>query len=119
MLKVLYLDDEYINLNLFEIAFRKNFKIFKTTSAKEAIEIYKNNEIDVVISDLKMPAISGIEFIRKIKEISPHQNCILLTAYYEPHLLRDPEIKSIIYKYIVKPFKKVDLLKIIEEAKTS
>ncbi|HBH49510.1 MAG TPA: two-component system response regulator [Bacteroidales bacterium] len=117
MVRVLYVDDEYINLNLFEISFRKDFSIFKTLSAKEAIDIYKNNDIDVVITDLKMPEMDGIEFIREIKRIKPEQNCILLTAYYEPKLIRDPDIKSIIYKYVVKPFKKTDLRNLIEEAK--
>jgi YesN/AraC family two-component response regulator len=117
MLKVLYVDDEFINLNLFEISFRKDFKIFKTVSAKEAIDIYKENDIDVVITDLKMPEMDGVEFIREIKRITPEQNCILLTAYYEPHLIRDPEVKSIVYRYIVKPFKKNDLREVIEAAK--
>jgi YesN/AraC family two-component response regulator len=64
-----------------------------------------------------MPEMDGIEFIREIKRIKPEQNCILLTAYYEPKLIRDPDIKSIIYKYVVKPFKKTDLRNLIEEAK--
>lgn len=116
MLKVLYVDDEKINLNLFELSFRNDFHVFKTLSAHEALDIYKNNAIDVVVSDLKMPQMSGIEFIKEIKEINPDQNCILLTAYYEPHLLTDPEIKSIIHKYVVKPFKKNTLKEIIEQA---
>ena len=115
-MKVLYVDDEYINLNLFEISFRRDFQIVKTTSAKEAINIYKNNKIDVVVTDLKMPEMSGLELIREIKQIKPSQNCILLTAYYEPHLIRNPDVKSIIYKYVVKPFKKIELKNIIEAA---
>lgn len=116
MLRVLYVDDEKINLNLFDLSFRKDFQVFKTLSPEDAIEIFQNNIIDVVVTDLKMPGMNGIEFIQKIKEIKPEQNCILLTAYYEPHLLADPEIKSIIFKYVIKPFKKTNLKQIIEQA---
>lgn len=116
MLRVLYVDDEKINLNLFELSFRKDFQVFKTLSAHEALSIYKENPIDVVVTDLKMPEMSGIDFIREIKLLKPEQNCILLTAYYEPHLLADPEIKSIIYKYVIKPFKKNNLKELIEQA---
>ncbi|QQS50287.1 MAG: response regulator [Bacteroidota bacterium] len=116
MVKVLYVDDEHINLNLFEISFRKDFQIIKTISAHEAIEIFKNNEIDVVVTDLKMPEMSGVDLIREIKRIKPNQNCIILTAYYEPQLIRSEEFKTMVFSYVVKPFKKVDLQKIILSA---
>lgn len=116
MLKVLYIDDESINLNLFGISFRKDFQIYNSLSPIEAIDIYKENNIDVVVTDLKMPVMDGIELIKEIKKIKPTQKCILLTAYYEPHLLDKPELSSIIHKYVIKPFKKNELREIIVEA---
>ncbi|MBN1117760.1 MAG: response regulator [Bacteroidales bacterium] len=116
MLNVLYIDDEPINLNIFELAFRKDFNIYKSESPAKGIGIFNEENIDIVITDLKMPEMNGIEFIRKIKAINPSKKCILLTAYYEPSLANDPELQSIIFKYIVKPFNKQELKQIILDA---
>jgi len=116
MLRVLYVDDEEINLELFELTFRKEFEIFKTHSPLEAISIYKENSIDVVVTDLKMPEMSGIDLIHQIRQIKPNQNCILLSGYYEPQLLQDPKINSAIFHYVTKPFRKHNLIELIESA---
>jgi response regulator RpfG family c-di-GMP phosphodiesterase len=104
MINVLYVDDEPINLQLFQITFKTDFNIVKSTSALEGLEILSKQEVDVIVSDLKMPNMNGVEFIREIKQRYPAKNCILLTGYYEPQLVNDPEVQSIVYKYIHKPF---------------
>lgn len=116
MKKILYIDDEPINLNIFELAFRNDFQIFKSVSAKEGINIFRQEDIDVVITDLKMPEMDGVELIKEIKKISPSTSCILLTAYYEPHLANNSDIQSIVFEYVVKPFKKKELKEIIRKA---
>lgn len=116
MLKILYIDDEPINLNIFDLAFRRDFKIFKSESPKEGLKIFETEEIDLVITDLKMPEMNGLELIREIKQINPDKKCILLTAYYEPSLANDPDIQAVVYRYIVKPFKKDELREIIVNA---
>lgn len=116
MLKVLYIDDEPINLNIFEMAFKRDFQIFCTESANNGLEIIQQEEIDVIITDLKMPGMDGIELIKEVKNQYPKKNCILLTAYYEPDLANDPDVKPLIYKYIVKPFKKNELRQVIIDA---
>jgi YesN/AraC family two-component response regulator len=116
MLNVLYVDDEQINLELLEMTFRREFKIHKSISAAKALELLHDNSIDVIISDLKMPEMDGIEFIRLVKTEYPNMNCILLTGYYEPKLVDDPEMKSMLFKYVLKPFKKEELRILIIEA---
>jgi YesN/AraC family two-component response regulator len=116
MINILYIDDEPINLNIFEMAFRKDFRIFKSLSAKEGINIFNKEKIDLVITDLKMPEMDGYELIREIKKINPLMKCILLTAYYEPELAKSPEFISLVHKYIIKPFKRDELKEIIHEA---
>lgn len=116
MINILYIDDEPINLNIFEMAFRKDFKIFKSLSAKEGINIFNKEKIDLVVTDLKMPEMDGFELIREIKKINSSMKCILLTAYYEPELAKNPEFISLVHKYIIKPFKREELKKIILDA---
>ena len=116
MINVLYVDDEQINLDLFEISFMRDFKVHKSISGKKALEILNNNEIDVVVSDLKMPEMDGIEFIRKVKSKDESKNCILLTGYYEDNIINNTELRSLIYKYIMKPYNFDDLKNCIIDA---
>ena len=116
MLNVLYVDDEKINLELFELSFRKDFVIHKSLDAKDGLDILSKEPIDVVVSDLRMPEMNGIEFIKIVKQRYPDKNCILLTAFDEPTLVKDPEVKSILFSYILKPFRKEELKTIIINA---
>ena len=109
MIEILYVDDETINLNLFEYSFRKDFVIHTSLSAEEGLQTLEKVNIEVLISDLKMPNMNGIEFIRLVKKKFPRISCILLTGYYEPQLFNDPEIQSLLFKYILKPFNKDEL----------
>ena len=116
MISVLYVDDEPINLDLFEISFMKDFKIHKSISGQKGLEILNNKHIDVVVSDLKMPEMDGVEFIRKVKEFDKNKNCILLTGYYEGDIINNPEMQSLIFKYVMKPFKMNELKSYILDA---
>lgn len=116
---MLYVDDEQINLELLEMSFRKEFKVYKSISGAKAMDILSQNPIDVIISDLKMPGMDGIEFIREVKKQFPGMNCILLTGYYEPRLANDPEVQAMLFKYVLKPFKKLELSKLIFDAAKS
>jgi YesN/AraC family two-component response regulator len=116
MLNVLYVDDEPINLKIFELSFKDDFVVYRADSAIDALEIFKTETIDVVVSDLKMPVMNGVEFIREVKKLKPAMNCILLTAYYNPNMFLAPEIQSIIFKSVMKPFKKNEMKVIIQEA---
>ena len=116
MIEILYVDDEVINLNLFDYSFRKDFVIHKSLSAEEGLELLDKLNIDVIISDLKMPRMNGIDFIRIVKQKFPKKACILLTGYYEPGLFNDPEIQALLFRYILKPFQKDELRNLILEA---
>lgn len=116
MLNVLYVDDEVINLDLLEMTFRREFKVHKSLSASFALDFLKENNIDVIITDLKMPEMDGIQFIKEVKKQYPKMNCILLTGYYEAQFLEDPAMQELLFKYVLKPFKKDEMLAIINEA---
>ena len=79
--KILYVDDEVINLELFKINFKNEYSIFVADSAQKGLEILKNETISVIVSDLRMPQMNGIDFIEKVKREKPATICILLTAF--------------------------------------
>ena len=66
MYTILYVDDEEINLRIFLNTFRRDFKIFTADSAMKGLEILRNNKIDVVITDQRMPQMSGVELLKEI-----------------------------------------------------
>ncbi|HOK60379.1 response regulator [Tenuifilum sp.] len=114
--KVLYVDDEVINLELFKINFRNDFTILVADSAQKGLDILKNENINVIISDLKMPHMNGIDFIERIKHENPEKVCILLTAFMESEVMLRAINEELVYRYIMKPWKKDELREIIESA---
>ena len=115
--KVLYVDDEYINLDLLRLTFLNEFDVFTAESGEEGLQILEQNPgIKVVISDLKMPGMNGLEFIRKIKSQYPDKVCMLLTGFLESEVMLEGFNQELLFRYLMKPFKKEELKKTILEA---
>ncbi len=108
-ISVLYLDDEEHNLTSFKAAFRREYQIFTTTSANEAVQILSENTIHVVISDQKMPNLSGVEFFELIIPDFPDPVRMLLTGYADIEAVIDAINKGQVYRYIAKPWNETDL----------
>lgn len=81
MRTILYVDDEHINRFLFARNFQKYFNVLLADSGENGLNIYTNTNIDAVVSDMKMPGMNGIEFVRKIKELDTNMPCFILTGY--------------------------------------
>lgn len=115
-IRILYLDDEENNLTSFKAAFRRDYKIFTTTTAQEAVQILTDNEIHIVISDQKMPNISGVEFFELIVPDFPDPIRMLLTGYADIEAVIDAINKGQVYRYIAKPWNEQELKMTIENA---
>ena len=113
---ILYVDDEPINVELFRLNFEKDYNVFTALSAIEGLELMKDESINVIISDLKMPVMNGMEFIEQIKHASPEKICLILTAYTEPDIIIKGLNEETVFRYMVKPWKKHELRKAIEDA---
>lgn len=113
---ILYLDDEENNLTSFKAAFRREYKIFTTTTAQEAVRILSDNEIHIVISDQKMPNISGVEFFELIVQDFPEPIRMLLTGYADIEAVIDAINKGQVYRYIAKPWNETELQMTINNA---
>ena len=114
--KILYVDDEPINVELFRLNFEKEYNVFTALSALEGLDIVRDENVEVIISDLKMPVMNGMEFIEEIKSFAPEKICLILTAYTEPDIIIKGLNEETVFRYMVKPWKKKDLKKAIEDA---
>lgn len=108
-IRVLYLDDEENNLISFKAAFRRDFEVFTTTNANEAVQILTDNQIHVAISDQKMPNISGVEFFELIVPDFPEPTRMLLTGYADIEAVIDAINKGQVFRYIPKPWNEQEL----------
>ena len=113
---VLYVDDEINNLNSFKAGFRRDFEIYTASSAKEGRKILDNHEIGVIITDQRMPGMTGIEFLESILPVYPDTIRILLTGFSDINAVMDAINRGQVYKYLVKPWQNDELKMYIENA---
>jgi response regulator RpfG family c-di-GMP phosphodiesterase len=115
-ISVLYVDDEIHNLNAFKASFRRLFNVFIAESAVEGRKILETQEIQVIITDQRMPVTTGIEFLESIIPDFPEPIRILLTGYADINAVIDAINRGQVYKYIQKPWMEDDLRINIEKA---
>lgn len=114
---VLYVDDESINLELFEIIFEDKYNVITAESGYEGLEILrKNHKIPIVISDMKMPEMNGLEFIRKARNEFPDITYIILTGYDITNEIVNALKNNVIQKYLCKPFDVDSIKETLHEA---
>jgi response regulator RpfG family c-di-GMP phosphodiesterase len=115
-INVLYIDDEAHNLTSFKATFRRNFNIITAESAEEGYGILQSNNIQVILSDQRMPKITGIEFFESIKETFPDPIRILITGYTDINAVIDAINRGQVYKYLAKPWSEEDVKIYVEKA---
>jgi two-component system, sensor histidine kinase and response regulator len=108
---ILYLDDEINNLTAFAAAFRRDFDVTTANSVEEAVEHLSHKSFAVILSDQKMPDISGVEFFESIRHDHPHSVRVLVTGYADMVSVIDAINKGHVYRYISKPWN-IDELKL-------
>ncbi len=115
-INILYVDDEQQNLDSFYAAFRKHYNIFTATSAKSAIEILRNHEIAVIITDQRMPEMTGIQFLEAIIPEYPNPIRMFMTGYSDADVIINAINKGRIFRYISKPWDENELKQSIDLA---
>ncbi len=113
---ILYVDDEPSNLRIFKDTFRRNFNIHIATSAKEGIQILDDHNIDLIISDQRMPEMTGVELLKYSFQKYPKTNRILLTGYSDIKAIEDAINQARVFQYVQKPWSEKSLLEIIGDA---
>ncbi|MEJ2633955.1 MAG: hybrid sensor histidine kinase/response regulator [Calditrichia bacterium] len=113
---ILAVDDEIFNLESIQRTFHNLYQVFTTTSPREALEIFRTENIHLIIADQRMPEISGVELLEQIKQISPHPIRMVLSAYTDIEYLIDAINRGEVYRYITKPWEPNDLKVTVQKA---
>tara|TARA_R110002050_G_scaffold221792_2_gene357671 strand:- start:42377 stop:42865 length:489 start_codon:yes stop_codon:yes gene_type:complete len=115
-LQLLYVDDEPNNLISFKAAFRRDFNIFTAESGAEGRKILESHPISIVITDQRMPFMTGVEFLESIIPDFPDTIRILITGFSDIQAVIDAINKGKIYHYVQKPWDETYLKNIIHNA---
>ncbi|HJP95112.1 MAG TPA: HD domain-containing phosphohydrolase [Pyrinomonadaceae bacterium] len=107
--KLLIVDDETPNIRLLERLFRDDYYCLTASSGEEAISILDQHEVAVIISDQRMPQMTGIELLKRSAARRPHMVRILLTGYTDLEALVEAVNCGLVYMYVSKPWNNDDL----------
>ena len=114
---ILIADDDQVILDILkEMIQREGYKVFLASNGKEAVEAIQINPIDLAILDIKMPIMDGIEALEKIKKIDQSIEVLIMTGYADLGTLRQAISDHGAFDYILKPFKRDEILNGIQNA---
>ncbi|RLE04435.1 MAG: sigma-54-dependent Fis family transcriptional regulator, partial [Candidatus Aminicenantes bacterium] len=114
--KILVLDDERSLCELLKVVFKKEgYEVLTTPSPKKAIEITKKEDIDVLVSDIKLPEMSGMEVLKRLRKARPELPVVMITAYGTIKEAVEA-LKMGAYDYIIKPFDIEELKVVVAKA---
>lgn len=113
---ILLVDDEVDNVDALERLFRKRYTVFKATSGKEALKILDENKISLILTDQRMPGMTGVELLAKSMKENPEAIRILLTGYTDIESVIEAVNSGQIYRYVTKPWDPVDLSNAVDKA---
>ncbi len=116
--RILFVDDEVNILRSMRRLFMDDeFEVFIAESGKEALQILKDeDEMGIIVSDQRMPEMTGVDFLEKSKTIAPHSVRILLTGYADINAAVDAVNRGGVFRYLHKPWKDDELLQTIQAA---
>lgn len=114
--KILLVDDDFFVLeSVYAILCNNGYNVAKTKNPIEALEMFQKERYDIVITDIKMPQMNGIELLESIHRISPETPIILMTAYAEIDLAVQA-VKKGAFDFILKPFHSDEIKNSIDKA---
>ena len=109
-------DEENIVAALTRLLRGSGYRILKAHSGKEGLELLANNKAGVIVSDQRMPEMTGVEFFSRVREIYPKTVRIVLSGYADLDSVKDAINRGAIYKFITKPWDEETLCATVHEA---
>ena len=113
IIRVLYLDDEEANLFSFKAAFRREYEVHTCIEPHQAVRLMDEHEFHVVLSDQRMPRISGVEFFEMVMPDHPDVSRVLVTGYADTDAVVDAINKGQVYRFVSKPWNEEELRTVI------
>ena len=115
--KLLLVDDEPSILSSLKRLLRQDgYQIMTAADGQAGLDLLAQTEVDVIVSDQRMPGMTGVEFLRKVKTLYPHTVRIVLSGFTELKSVTDAVNEGAIYKFLTKPWEDVQLREHIAEA---
>jgi response regulator RpfG family c-di-GMP phosphodiesterase len=108
-ISILYVDDELNNLVSFKAVFRMKYNVFTAVSGEEAVKHLRSKVVNIIITDQRMPQMTGVEFLESILDEFPDPIRILLTGYADMNAVIDAINKGKIFHYLTKPWNEEEL----------
>ena len=115
-INILNVDDEMKNLISFKALFRVKYNVFIAPSGQDATTILRDNDINIIVTDQRMPEMTGVEFLESIIAEYPDPMRILLTGYADINAVIDAVNKGKIFHYLSKPWNEEELDTTIQRA---
>ncbi|MBX9449063.1 MAG: response regulator [Taibaiella sp.] len=115
-INVLFVDDEESNLFSFKANFRIKYNVFTAISGEVALQVLETQPVDIIITDQRMPGMTGVEFLEKVLEKYPDPMRILLTGFADMNAVVEAINKGKIYHYLNKPWNEEELDETIQRA---
>src|SRR5437868_6771282 len=107
--KIMIVDDEPANLRTLLRLFRQDYQVITAESGAEALTLLQQHEVALMISDQRMPQMTGIELMKKTVEVRPQMVKVLLTGYTDIGALIESINSGLVYQYVTKPWNNDDL----------
>lgn len=111
---ILYVDDEPSNLKAFEATFRRYYNVLTANTAHEGIELLKKNKVELIITDQRMPEMTGVQFLEAIIPIFPDITRMILTGFSDVEAIIKAINNGSVLRYIMKPWDVNELKQIID-----
>jgi DNA-binding NtrC family response regulator len=113
---VLVVDDEPANVtSLRKIFEREGFRVLTADGAKAALDVARTHRVEVVLTDLMMPGISGLELLRALKQVTPDTEVVMMTAYGTVETAVQA-MREGSYDFVEKPLKRLTIVKTVRKA---
>jgi len=117
--RVLFVDDEPRVLTTMRMLFRAHYEVYFAEGGPQALELLRKQPVDVVVSDQRMPGMSGIELLRAARELNPNAMRILLTGYSDLNAIIGSINEGEIFRFVNKPWSNEDLSTTVARAVTA
>lgn len=114
--RILCVDDEPNILRALGWLLQKEFEVITAAGGQEALELVRRDDFDVVISDHRMPGMSGVDLLRQVRLLAPRSMRILLTGYSDLDAVLQSVNESEIFRYVTKPWNVNELPRIVAQA---